>query len=102
MDGSNVTKEDLHVLISTKTNYLNECIIIPSSEKVSTIKSVNYPGFYPVGLTENWNFIGNNTNYALVTIEDVHLAGILFVVFDSNICCTLKLFVNLYIFLFYF
>lgn len=75
LDSANVSKDDLHLLIAEKKNYLNESIWVQSTEKLSTVKSPNYPGYYPIGVTENWLFNGTSQNWALVSIEDVHLAG---------------------------
>ena len=77
LDSSNSSKDLLHLLFASKSNYLNEAVPILSDEKLTSISSVNYPGYYPVGLAQNWMFIQEkkDTEWALVTFKDIHLSG---------------------------
>lgn len=74
---SKTTANDLHVLIATKKDYVARNSSFTVDDKVASISSINYPGAYPVGspqLTESWNFLGNDSHWALVSFEDIHLA----------------------------
>jgi len=74
IDASSVAKEALHLLFVQKNNYLEEVITPQPSEKLSSISSVNYPGYYPVGFTETWMFTNpNSSSNVLITVDDVHL-----------------------------
>lgn len=75
---STATADGLHVLIATKKDYIARNSTFTVADRVASISSINYPGAYPVGspqLTEMWNFLGEKTEWALVSFEDIHLAG---------------------------
>lgn len=75
MDTVNTTADNLHLLIAKKSDYLNETVKINSVENVKSISSANYPGYYPVGVAQNWMFLGDaKKDWALITVQDVHLA----------------------------
>ncbi|KAI2802979.1 hypothetical protein BLOT_007102 [Blomia tropicalis] len=72
IDSSNLKEEDLHVLFAHKTSYLKEIVPLNSLQKVSSLTSNNYPGYYPMGLEQTFTFNEPGKN-VFITVEDVSL-----------------------------
>ncbi|OTF82615.1 hypothetical protein BLA29_003507, partial [Euroglyphus maynei] len=57
-------------------SYLPDFVIIDDQHKFS-FKSINYPGFYPIGFEQHLPLMNMDNQTVLITVNDIHLYGML-------------------------
>lgn len=66
--------QDLQVVMQHKVNTFKNDQIHNSVDNFLELTSVNYPGYYPIGFTQNIKF--NYENMSLITVKDMQLDGL--------------------------
>lgn len=69
-------KDNCNILMTAKYDFFKITNTLSDEDRVTTFKSINYPGNYPVGFTFN-NIFANRSGdeQALVTINQIDLSG---------------------------
>lgn len=74
---------DTNIFIVKKASLLNFNKISIDDQHKFSFKSINYPGFYPIGFEQHLPFLNMYNQTVLITVNDIHLYGMLSLDFNS-------------------